>query len=247
MKIETMDKQLDSYFMHNNDEDVPRLNYEMELRALERTRRGMPPEESALSEYSEYYQEETASEQFFGYMAVASLTVHSRAMIEGGVSPVIAYAMCDIYFRKLAHCRSQAERLALVKEAQNSFAEQVNKTHNRVSHGSWTEKIAFYVDQHLNKPFNLEDLAASLYADKAHLSRVFKEETGRSIMNYTRQRRLEMAAKTLKYSDLSLAAISELFCFSTQSHFTRLFKAETGKTPKQYREELRRVADTIKL
>ncbi|GAB2027642.1 hypothetical protein OfM2_15460 [Lactovum odontotermitis] len=231
-----MDKQLDSYFMYNNDVDVPRLNYEMELRALERTRQGLSPEESALSKY---YQEETVSERPFDYTAVASLTVHSRAMIEGGVSPDVAYALCDSYFRKLAHCRNRAERVALVKEAQNSFAEQVKETNNRINNGSWTEKIVFYVDQHLNQPFSLEDLATALYADKAHLSRVFKVETGQSIMNYTRQRRLEMAAKTLRYSNLSLTAISEMFCFSTQSHFTRLFKEANGKTPRQYRKGIR--------
>lgn len=101
------------------------------------------------------------------------------------------------------------------------------------------DKIILYIEQSINLPFTLDDLADELYVSKAYLSRVFKSNTGRSIMEYARNRRIEMTQKALTYSDLSISYISELFCFSTQSHFSKTFKEITGKTPRQYRNEVR--------
>ena len=47
--------------------------------------------------------------------------------------------------------------------------------------------------------------------------------------------KLKQIEKYVRYSELTMIEISELFGFENQFHFSRLFKAHFGKSPMQYR------------
>ncbi len=67
-------------------------------------------------------------------------------------------------------------------------------------------------------------------------SRLFKQETGISVSDYIREKKIEKAQNLLKFCNYSLVEITNYLSFSSQSHFIQLFKDYTGMTPKKYRD-----------
>ena len=80
----------------------------------------------------------------------------------------------------------------------------------------------------------------SFYADQlcittTHLSRIVRQLTGRTVVDYINQMLLMEASWLLHTTDLSIAAISERLHFADQSSFGRFFTRLKGTSPKVYR------------
>ncbi len=82
---------------------------------------------------------------------------------------------------------------------------------------------------------HLADIAAQLNFSEEHLSRVFREETGESVMGYLRQRRIEVAKKELIQSNDLVKQISRRLAFRDASHFAKVFRRVTGTSPQEFR------------
>lgn len=95
--------------------------------------------------------------------------------------------------------------------------------------------ICEYIDMHFTEDINRNILAEIVYLDPDYTARLFKKETGISLMNYIIKKRVEMAKDLLSNTELSVNLISDKVGYSNYSYFTKLFKKETGYTPVDYR------------
>jgi AraC-like DNA-binding protein len=85
----------------------------------------------------------------------------------------------------------------------------------------------------LTEPLSLTELAAELHVSPFHLSRVFRERTGRTLSEYLHDLRLRVAVERLGESSLSRIAADLGYC--SPSHFTDRFRAAFGAPPSQLR------------
>jgi AraC family transcriptional regulator len=83
-------------------------------------------------------------------------------------------------------------------------------------------------------PVSLQELADATGLGVRHLSRAFREATGRSPHQYLLHRRVE-AAKVLIRQGLPLAEVAGQCGFSDQSQLTRTFIRHAGTTPGRFR------------
>ena len=83
----------------------------------------------------------------------------------------------------------------------------------------------------------IQNLASAICVSPAHLSRIFKQETGVSVSEYIRQRKIDMAKNLLRFTDYDFADIAAMLSYSSQSHFIQHFRSQTGMTPKAYRDK----------
>ena len=107
----------------------------------------------------------------------------------------------------------------------------------QVSERTTEQFIAFM--RLLNQNF-IEHHAIGFYADRLHvtiihLSRIVRQVTGRTVVDYINQMLLMEASWLLQTTDLSIAAIAERLHFSDQSSFGRFFRRLKGVSPKTYR------------
>ncbi|MFF5995928.1 AraC family transcriptional regulator [Lysinibacillus sp. KU-BSD001] len=102
-----------------------------------------------------------------------------------------------------------------------------------------TRDIISYIEEHLLEDRFLDDIAKEVGYSKFHLSRLFKQETGVTISEYTRMRRLAVAAMYLLYSDESILQIAFSLQFQSQEAFTRSFKELYGMPPGKYRKMMK--------
>jgi AraC-like DNA-binding protein len=85
----------------------------------------------------------------------------------------------------------------------------------------------------LTEPLSLTELAAELHVSPFHLSRVFRERTGRTLSEYLHDLRLRVAVERLGEPSLSRIAADLGYC--SPSHFTDRFRAAFGAPPSQLR------------
>lgn len=97
------------------------------------------------------------------------------------------------------------------------------------------EKIHEFIQNHLKDEFTLDELAEYAGYSSYHLARQYKNETGKSVMEYTRELRIYAAAKDIAAGREVLDTALD-YCFDTHSGFTRAFSEIFGCTPKQYAE-----------
>ena len=86
---------------------------------------------------------------------------------------------------------------------------------------------------HLTEPLSLGDLTAELHVSPFHLTRVFRERTGRTLTEYLHDLRLRAAVERLGEESLSRIAADLGYC--SPSHFTDRFRAAFGAPPSQLR------------
>lgn len=72
---------------------------------------------------------------------------------------------------------------------------------------------------------------------RGHLCRIMRENYGMSPHAYVEQLRMNKAENLLRFTDQSIADISDELGYASQSYFTARFHACTGKTPNQLRRK----------
>ncbi len=171
-------------------------------------------------------------------MLIAAITMFTRYAMDGGLPEELAYAMSDSYILKGEECSTDEELDRLYVQAFREFTYAVAKKGNR-HYRSQIEAAVHYIEIHLHEKITLESVADAAGLSPCHLSRIFKQETGMSMVDYVQKERVEAAKHMLIYSDYTLAAVSQYLNFSTQSYFIRIFKKYVGITPGQYRKSYR--------
>lgn len=92
----------------------------------------------------------------------------------------------------------------------------------------------FLVDR-FDQPVGLRETAESLGVTSPYLSHLFRERTGRTLIDYLTAVRMERARELLLASDRSVADIAGSVGYASTSHFSRVFKQSTGNSPADFR------------
>lgn len=219
-------------------EDIYHHTYQEEVKTMDYIREGNLEEvvgavELLASTAGKLSENEIRNERNLG---ICSITLATRAAIEGGAAPAKAYKLSDLYINKIDQCKRMTEIFEYRKRSLYDFAKLVVEEREKRANSRYTEQCKEYIRKYYHQKICIPDIAEALGVSESHLSRIFKKETGESIQKYSMHMRIERAENLLKYSEASLTEISEYLCFSSQSHFGKVFKVHKNMTPKQYRD-----------
>lgn len=176
------------------------------------------------------------------YTIAAEITLAARAAIEGGVSPVKAYGMSDLFFQKLAQCAQLAEMIRLAGTVQESFARAVREAQAEAERDVDVERCKDYIALHLTDKISVTRMAEELQISYSYLAAKFQRITGIGIKKYIVQEKLRAVANQLKYSDISIGEIADYFSFTSSSSMGAAFREAYSMTPMEYRKKYK-VAD----
>ena len=95
--------------------------------------------------------------------------------------------------------------------------------------------FARLLTKHFVEHHNIGFYASELCITTTHLSRIVRQITGRTVMDYINQMLLMEATWLLQSTDLSISAIAERLHFADQSSFSKFFTRMKGVNPKKYR------------
>jgi AraC-like DNA-binding protein len=95
-----------------------------------------------------------------------------------------------------------------------------------------------YMQQNLENPVTVNEVATTLALSPAYFCKLFKEETGRSPSSFLIDLRISRAKEFLAHTDMSIIEVCTSLGYTT-SYFSRLFKRMTGYTPSDYARMMR--------
>ena len=96
-------------------------------------------------------------------------------------------------------------------------------------------RIKKYIDEHLSYSITRQEIAECVFLNKDYVSRIFKEETGTSIVDYIIKKKIYVACELLSTTKLSVSKVAECIGYTHMPYFSKIFKKETGMTPNEYR------------
>lgn len=99
------------------------------------------------------------------------------------------------------------------------------------------KRIVNYLSENYEHKISLDQIAHNMYLSPVYISKIFKEETGESPINYLIKIRLEKAREILEDSDnRSIKSIANNVGYEDVYHFSKLFKKYYGVSPLHYRK-----------
>lgn len=104
-------------------------------------------------------------------------------------------------------------------------------------HRELTDAIIRYIRENLNKKITLTDICTKFNYSHSFICRIFKEQTGETLIEYINRIKIHEACKLLTKTPLKINEISTSLGFGETKYFDTLFKKIVGISPSIYREE----------
>ncbi|GGC07661.1 transcriptional regulator [Oxalicibacterium flavum] len=99
-----------------------------------------------------------------------------------------------------------------------------------------TAAVQGYILGNLESELTLPSIAGKMQMSARHLSRIFKQECGMTVMNFVNDARIDAARHQLEATDLPLTEIARRCGFGNASTFRRIFGKRLGISPGDYRQ-----------
>lgn len=92
-----------------------------------------------------------------------------------------------------------------------------------------------YINSHYFEELSLTSLAEQFNVESSYFSKIFRQETGETVMVYITRLRIEKAQEYMKKQEISLTEIAFLVGYDDYTYFSRVFRKMVGKSPRDYR------------
>ncbi|MEY8231388.1 AraC family transcriptional regulator [Oscillospiraceae bacterium 50-16] len=171
------------------------------------------------------------------YHFVVATAMITRFCTEGGMPMEEAFTLSDEYIRRMDCCTNIPEIIYVHHQMAMDFVCRMRQLHRNMASSKQVAQAIDYIYVHIMDRITVNELAAAISISPTHLSRIFKQETGISVSEYIRQRKIDMAKNLLRFSGYDYVEIAVMLSYSSQSHFIQHFRSQTGMTPKAYRKQ----------
>ena len=97
------------------------------------------------------------------------------------------------------------------------------------------EAMDYIAAHYADEDISIAAIAEHLRVSEGHLSHVFKKQTGKSVVSYIHEVRIEQAKRMLMDDSISVKEVSVRTGYVAADYFSRLFSKAVGVTPTRYR------------
>lgn len=98
------------------------------------------------------------------------------------------------------------------------------------------QRIIEYIDHHYAEDLSRSTLADMVFLSADHLARIFKKETGETLVKYITDKRINAAKELLSNTQTPIAQVASEVGYDNYSYFTKIFKEKIGFSPGDYRK-----------
>ena len=166
-------------------------------------------------------------------------TLLRKAAERGGVHPIYIDKTSSEFAIKLELLSSGQACTELMAEMFSSYCRLVYK-HSMKKYSRVVQKTILAIDSDISAELSLQGLAGRQGVSAGYLATVFKKETGKTILEYIKDKRMEHAMYLLGTTRLQVQTVALHCGIMDVQYFSKAFKMATGKTPKEYRESVNR-------
>lgn len=167
---------------------------------------------------------------------ICSITLFTRAAIEGGVPPEAAFTLSDSIILQI----ESIDDIYKLMDCEYKAVEQYTKMVQELSKNKYSnivQQALSYIYKNLTSKLTLKKVSEAVFVHSNYLSSLFIKEVGISLPDYIMKTRVEESKYYIRYTNTKISDIATFYQFCNQSYFTEAFKKYVGLTPGKYRRK----------
>lgn len=165
---------------------------------------------------------------------ICSVTLFTRAAIEGGVMPEAAFTLSDSIILAIEDMSSLPELVDYEYTAAEQYVKIVQDL-SKSKYSNIIQQAISYIYKNLTNKLTLQKISDAIYVHPNYLSALFKKEVGLNLPDYIMKTRVDEAKFYIRYTNTRISDIAIFYQFCNQSYFIQIFKKFVGCTPNEYR------------
>ena len=134
---------------------------------------------------------------------------------------------------QIYECQLAEDYIQLMERIIRHTADGIHQAADR--RNSLIRDCESYIAGHYEKCASVAEIARAIGTSSSYLSRIFKEATGRTIIQTLNQRKIEKAKEFLSSGDMKIYEVADALGFENTTYFSHFFKKHTGVSPKDYK------------
>lgn len=142
----------------------------------------------------------------------------------------------EIYdiFKQIHKCKSADMLKDVIRNYFNGLMD-LQPEQDSTSEKSYISSVMAYIENNYSKDISTVNIAESVGLNPSYLNRIFKRNTGKTLIEYLTLVRLKKAKELLSQNRVSINEISAEVGYNSLHSFIRAFKKYEGITPGEYR------------
>lgn len=136
-------------------------------------------------------------------------------------------------YQKLSNINDKNQLKLVCKSILKDIIQAINKRQDNLSK-TIIEKAISYMKANFDKDISLEQIADRYFLNPTYFSRLFKEFTGTTFIDYLIELRMEEAKRLLSLGKYKVYEVSQKVGYHNDKYFFRVFKNYTKQTPSEY-------------
>ena len=101
-------------------------------------------------------------------------------------------------------------------------------------------KITKIINERYGQDITVDDISREIYLSPNYIRSIFKNKTGRTILDYLVYIRMKKASEMMNDASLHIYDVAKKVGYNSVSYFCQVFKQYYGVTPKEYMESMER-------
>ena len=166
-------------------------------------------------------------------------TLLRKAAEQGGVHPLHIDRLSSKFATRIELMADTKALSAFMKEMFSSYCRLVYK-HSMKQYSSIVKKTILVIESDISAELSLNHLAQKQGISAGYLATIFKKETGKTVSEYIKDKRIDYATHLLDTTHLQVQTVALHCGIMDVQYFSKIFKKKVGKTPKEYREDARK-------
>ena len=165
-------------------------------------------------------------------------TLLRKAAESGGVHPIYIDSVSSGFALRIEQLSAIEGVKDLMHEMATSYC-RLTRKHSMKNYSPLVQKCIIFIESDLSANLSLHTISKAQRVSPGYLSTLFRKETGKTLTEYIRTKRIEHATHLLSTTHLQIQTVA-LHCGIMDVHyFSKIFKQYTGKTPKEYRASVK--------
>lgn len=108
---------------------------------------------------------------------------------------------------------------------------------SRITRQNKINSVMDYIHEHYSEPLSTAELSERFFMSKSHLCRLFKNATGKTLIQYLNEFRIKKACVLIRDTTESISVIASSTGFESLYYFDRIFKKQVGSSPLNFRKK----------
>jgi AraC-like DNA-binding protein/quercetin dioxygenase-like cupin family protein len=144
---------------------------------------------------------------------------------------------CDELSLSLIKSSLQTFLIYLIRQGSGAHVNYSSSIHIKENKNR-VDNIISYLKDNVENNLNLDMICNDCMMGKSLIQRIFKEQTGWSVMEYYYRLKIERAKLLIKTGDMNFSEIAQSLGYSTIHYFSRQFKKIVGMSASEYSKSI---------